>query len=81
MPERVVDLLEAVEVEHQHGRAPGRTVLVAESLPDSIEDERSVRQVGQRVMRGLVLQPLLLAQRLGHILKEHDPHGSSVRAE
>ena len=55
MAERVVDLLEPVEVEEQH-RDPGTTLLgFRERLVDPAPEEIPVREAGQPVVQSLVL--------------------------
>jgi hypothetical protein len=66
MPERVVDLLEAIEVHDHHGDPDVLTAGNGEGLPDPVVEERSVRQVGERVVERLMLVDVgLLAQRVG----------------
>ena len=57
-PMRVVDGLEAVEVDEEHGGARGRPVGAAagEGLLDALGEQRAVGQVGERVVLGVVLQ-------------------------
>ncbi len=50
---RVVDLLEAVEVDEQHGGAPPRALGVGQRLVDAVDEQRAVGQPGQRVVGGL----------------------------
>ena len=60
--ERVVDELEAVEVEEQDGDAarPGRARCgAADRLVEAVEEQHAVRQPGQRVVQRVVLQALL----------------------
>ena len=52
--ERVVDLLEAVEVEEQHGGLGAGAAGAGLHLLDAVEDERAVRQAGERVVQRLV---------------------------
>ena len=62
--ERVVDLLEAVEVHDQHGHAAA----VAAARPrgrvlDAVAEQRAVGQAGERVVQRLVLVELGLGER------------------
>ena len=59
MPEAVVDDLEAVEVEEQHARRPRAPAEAEERLAEAVEEQRAVRQPGQRVVEGLVLESVL----------------------
>ena len=67
MSERVVDLLESVEVEEQHGqRRPGR-IMTPQFLFDPVGEQCPVGEIGEGVVEGfvdeLVLEPLLLRSR------------------
>jgi hypothetical protein len=53
MAQRVVDLLEAIEVHHDHPDQFGAPACVGDGLFQPIEEERAVRESGQRVVRGL----------------------------
>ena len=48
--ERVVDVLEAVEIEEQHGELAAPAVRAGDRLPDAIGEQRPVGQAGQRVV-------------------------------
>ena len=69
MAERVVDDLEVVEVEEQDDRHPVG-LPVAEVLRDLLGEQGPVRQVGQRVVVGLVAELLLEPAELGQRLLE-----------
>ena len=65
MAERVVDLLEAVEVHDHHGRGHVVAARRGERLTDAVVEERAVGQVRERVVERLVLVDLrLLPERL-----------------
>src|SRR5205807_7576479 len=51
--ERVVDLLEAVEVDQQHGERVRRALGPRERLVEPVAEERAVREPGQPVVEGL----------------------------
>ena len=53
--ERVVDLLEVVEVDQHHGRGDVRAAAGGDRLLDAVAEERAVGQAGQRVVQRLVL--------------------------
>ena len=59
--ERVVDRLEVVEVQEQHGERPAVVASAAERVFDAIAEQRPVREVGDRVVERLVGQLLLEA--------------------
>ena len=61
--ERVVDLLEAIEVHHQRPRAACRRRSAwRDRLLDPVAEEHPVRQAGERVVQRLVLVQLGLAR-------------------
>jgi len=63
--ERIVDLLEAVEIEHQDSDAGVGAASAMQRLADAVVEERAVREPGERVVQRLVLVQLGLAdQRL-----------------
>ena len=66
--ERVVDDLEVVEVQEHDDRHLGAGR--ADPLADRFEEQRPVRQPGQRVVVGLVAELLLEARQLGQRLLE-----------
>src|SRR3954471_4145267 len=59
--ERVVDHLEAVEVEEQHGRARLRVVAAGapDRLVEAVEEQHAVGEAGERVVERVVLQAAL----------------------
>ena len=52
----VVDRLEAVEVDEEHGGAAVAGAAAGERLADALGEQRAVGQVGERVVLGVVLQ-------------------------
>jgi hypothetical protein len=56
VPERVVDLLEAVEVDQQQGGRPSAALHVGDRLAQAAVEEGAVGQVGEAVVQGLVAQ-------------------------
>ena len=68
VPAGVVDLLEPVEVDEEHGSAPTRTLRVGEGLVDAVDEQRPIRQPGQRVVRRLLGQRRLGVLQVGHPL-------------
>jgi hypothetical protein len=59
VPERVVDQLEAVEVEEQHGQHALRAAAARDGVGQALGEQEAVGQLGQRVVVGQVLQALL----------------------
>ncbi len=78
VPERVVDLLEVVQIDQQQGQAAsGRGVMGqrGQSLLELVQKEATIAQSGQFVGQSLVLMRIiqrpLLAQRQGHAGRRH----------
>ena len=65
--ERVVDDLEVVDVDEQH---PERAGAVGELAAQPLHEQQPVRQVGERVVVGLVVELLLERAQLDHGLLE-----------
>ena len=65
--ERVVDGLEVVDVDEQHG---DRRLGQRERLLDAVDEQRAVREAGERVVVGLVLELALELAQLPHRLLE-----------
>jgi len=75
VPVRVVDLLEAVEVEEQDGeraRARAQAAGAAQGMGDAVGEQRAVRQPGQRVVQRLVDE---LAARAGQVVDHRVERG------
>jgi hypothetical protein len=66
--QRVVDLLEAVEVEEEEGQGPAE----AQGVLEPLAQQAAVGEPGQRVVQGLVAQPLLLRLALGDVADDGD---------
>ncbi len=65
--EPVVDELEVVEVDHQHGHALARAQRAVERVARAVLEQRAVRDAGERIGEGLPLELVMLAlERLGH---------------
>ncbi len=72
-PERVVDELEAVEVEVEDGEHPALVALRArDGELEVIHEERAVRQPGERVVEGVVVELLLGDAAVGDVLNLED---------
>ena len=78
MPQGVVDLFEIVEVQEERSHLrTGPTGLRQEQL-GAIEQEGSVREPCQRVVKGLVAQLILEAPLRGHVLCHDERAVTSV---
>ena len=82
--ERVVDELEAVEVQEQHGPAgfrprPPAALRAPEGLIQAVEEQHAVREPGQRVVQRVVLEALLGRAAVGDVgLGADDARGAAV---
>ena len=63
----VVDQLEAIQVDVEHGAAVGLAFAAAHALGDAIHQQRPVGQAGEGVVQGVVDQALLGVAPLGDI--------------
>lgn len=70
--EAVVDRLEAVEVDEEHGGAGVAGAAAAEGLADPLGEQGAVGQVGERVVLGVVLQLRLEPDPFGHVAAVED---------
>ena len=79
----IVDLLEAIEIDHHHGGPDVRIGLgEGQHRVEAIEKQFAVRQPGQMVMDGVVEQALLGHLGLGDVGQGADqPHHLAVRAD
>ena len=67
MSERVVDLLEAVEIHHQHGARLAGPVRGRDRLVHAVTEQGAVRQPGESVVERLVLERLGVGLALGDV--------------
>ena len=67
VPERVVDLLEAVEVHHQHGARVAVALGRRQRPLHVLAEQRAVREAGQPVVQRLVLERLGVRLALGDV--------------
>ena len=72
MAERVVDLLEAVEVEEKDRGHATFAAGTGQGLAEPVEQQGAVRQPGQRVVQGQPPDPLLGRLALGQVLEHRD---------
>ena len=63
----VVDELEAVEVDEEHGSARAGPFVTRERRPEMVEQQRPVRQAREGVVRGVVREPLLEGLAVGQV--------------
>ena len=80
--ERVVDELEAVEVQEQDGRGGARVGALgaADRLVEAVEEQHAVGQAGERVVQRVVLQALLGLLAVRDVgLAADDPRGAALR--
>ena len=67
MSEAVIDELEVVEVDHQHGDPLGRAEGPVERMACAVLEQRAIRDAGERIREGLLLElAVLLLQRARH---------------
>ena len=81
MAERVVDLLEAVEVEQHQREAGGVALRGQERLLEAIVEEPTVREPGERVVEGELLDLLHLAAEARRNATEQREQGEVQRQE
>ena len=72
MTEYVVDILEAVEIEAEDGKAARRLLRALQPLGQRRVEGAAVGQVGQRIMMGKMADPCLVGDPLGDILDHAD---------
>ena len=72
MPERVVYLLEPIEVHHQKRERRREPPRGPERLLEAIEKKRAVRQAGQRVVQRLPFELVLRLLAVGDVRKARD---------
>ena len=71
--DRVVDLLEAIDVDHHHGRADGAVGRgQAEHGFEPVEEQLAVGQAGEIVVHGVVQQPLFGGLEFGDVGQRAD---------
>jgi hypothetical protein len=84
VPERVVDELEAVEVEEEDGGRRSASSAVVQGERETIHEQRAIRQPGERVVQRLALDLLLGAATLygvGEHVRGGLQEGDLVRSE
>ena len=73
MSETVVDGLEVVEVQEEHGDRVGAAVASVHGVGEPVEKQGAVGQAGERVVEGLVVELLFEGAAVGDIAAvEHD---------
>src|ERR1700754_833661 len=69
--DRVVDDLEAVQVDEQHREQVARILaIVVQRLLETLQQQRAVGQAGERVVQGFVLEPAFDAFAFGDLLTQ-----------
>ena len=71
MTERVVDLLEPIQVEEEHSRAPAASARTREDLLDSVGEEAPIRQAREAVVQREVLDLADVGTELACRATEH----------
>ncbi len=72
MAQRVVDVLEPVHVDEQHGDLLARPLGGSQCLDGAVLEQRSIRQPGQAVVQGLVAVDLTLHAKPALVSQERD---------
>ena len=79
MAEAVVDRLEVVEIDEQHGHAHAVAQRPGDRMADALVEQRAVGEMGDRIVEGLVGELLLERLALRDIAAvEHDPADRTV---
>ena len=64
----VVKLLEVIQVHEQHRKFVIRMPLsAAEGLAQTVQEKSAIRQVGKRIVKGIMLKPLFYSLALGDV--------------
>ena len=83
MAERVVDILETVEVDREHRRRAAGAAHVGDELGEALAEVSTVRQARQRIVQRKVAQLILTSRNRGrgmaHVAK--DEHGKDDEAD
>ncbi len=56
MAERIVDHLEAVQIDHQHGDTAFAPLGIRDRLRQAVVEQQTIRQLGERIVRREMLQ-------------------------
>ena len=80
MPERIVDVLEAVDVDEHGGDMAGAATLVGDGVGEQGEDLAAVGEPGERIVAGAVTEPGGLVAADGHVVRD-DPDVSADRRD
>ena len=81
VPERVVDLLEVVEIDQQHRDLVAAGDTVGQRLVDALAQQVTVRQTRERVVQRAVLELDRLARRPVHAVERQHQRRDQQRAE
>src|ERR1700734_1950539 len=77
--EPVVDVLEVVEIQHQHRIATDTSGESLVRMLEAIPEQRSIRQAGEGVMERLVLELALQPDTVGDIAGADDHGGDTIK--
>jgi hypothetical protein len=70
MAKSIIDILEAVEIDEQHGEASSGPLQVGEKVAEGVIEGRTVAEPGERVGMGKLRQPVLEIHRPAMFLSE-----------
>ena len=70
--ERIVDVLEAVQVDEQHRHALARLLGFLQRLSETADAQRAVGQLGEHIVFGVELHPGLGAFAVGDVHRDAD---------
>ena len=81
MAERVVDHLEAVEVEEQHGDHLATARALLERVREALVEQRAVREIGERVVTGVMARAGFRRLARGDVAHGQDEEAAAVDVE
>jgi len=70
VPERIVDVLEPVEIEHEDGESLAAPAQAGARFLDLLHEQRAIGQAGQQVVVRHVFDALVGARAIGHVLDD-----------
>ncbi len=77
--QRVVDLLESVEIQHEERQRRPLPIARQNGLVETVAEKDAVGQAGQEIVERLVLEGRELDHALGHVPQDSDPVGRPRR--
>ena len=78
MTEAVIHRLEVIEIQHQDGIEAASTLEALVCMFETIFEERSIREAGECIVKGLVLELTLQTGAVGDIARADDHCGLAV---